>query len=63
MNNRKKIIYTVLICMLVNNVYTFAEKKDSIKEEIESNKNKIESLQEEKENLNSQIEEEKNQLN
>lgn len=63
MNNRKKIIYTVLICMLVNNVYTFAEKKDSIKEEIESNKNKIESLQDEKENLNSQIEDEKNQLN
>lgn len=62
MNNRKKIIYTILICMLVNNVYAFAEKKDSIKEEIESNKNKIESLQEEKENLNSQIEDEKNQL-
>ena len=62
MNNRKKIIYTILICMLVNNVYVFAEKKDSIKEEIESNKNKIESLQEEKENLNSQIEDEKNQL-
>ena len=62
MNNRKKIIYTVLICILVNNTYAFATKKDSIKEEIESNKNKIENLQEEKENLNSQIEEEKNQL-
>lgn len=62
MNNRKKIIYTLLICILVNNAYAFAEKKDSIKEEIESNKNKIESLQDEKENLNNQIEEEKNQL-
>ena len=41
MNNRKKIIYTLLICILVNNAYAFAEKKDSIKEEIESNKKKM----------------------
>ncbi|WP_279325454.1 peptidoglycan DD-metalloendopeptidase family protein [Clostridium sp. D53t1_180928_C8] len=62
MNNRKKVIYAVIICMMINNTYVFAEKSDSIKEEIENNKNKIESLEDEKEKVNSSIEEEKNQL-
>jgi len=44
MNNRKKVLYAIIICMMINNTYAFAEKSDSIKEEIENNKNKIESL-------------------
>ena len=62
MNNRKKVVYALIICMMINNTYVFAEKSDSIKEEIENNKNKIESLEDEKEKINSSIEEEKNQL-
>ena len=45
MNNRKKVLYAIIICMMINNTYAFAEKSDSIKEEIENNKNKIESLE------------------
>lgn len=62
MNNRKKVLYAIIICMMINNTYAFAEKSDSIKEEIENNKNKIESLEDEKEKINNSIEEEKNQL-
>ena len=58
MNNRKKVLYAIIICMMINNTYAFAEKSDSIKEEIENNKNKIESLEDEKEKINNSIEKE-----
>lgn len=59
----KKIIFILLLCFIVNSSYAFAEKSDSIKNEIESNKNKIENLEEEKNNVNNKIENEKNELN
>lgn len=62
MKFKNKVLFTVIICFLVNTSYVFAEKSDSIKEEIESNKNKIESLEDEKSNINSKIENEESQL-
>ena len=41
MKFKNKIIYAVLIILLINTNYVFAEKSDSIKNEIEDNKNKI----------------------
>lgn len=40
MKFKNKIIYAVLIILLINTNYVFAEKSDSIKNEIEDNKNK-----------------------
>lgn len=63
MKLRKKIIFILLLCFIGNSSYAFAEKSDSIKSEIESNKNKIENLEDEKNNVNNKIENEKNELN
>ena len=62
MKFKNKIIYAVLIILLINTNYVFAEKSDSIKNEIEDNKNKIESLEEEKSNLNSEIQGKKDEV-
>lgn len=59
----RKVIYILVLCFLVNNSYAFAEKSDSIKNEIESNKNKIENLEDEKNNINNKIENERSELN
>ena len=41
MKFKNKIIYAVLIILLINTNYVFAEKSDSIKNEIEDNKNTL----------------------
>ncbi|WP_196001298.1 M23 family metallopeptidase [Clostridium sp. 1001271B_151109_B4] len=63
MKFKNKIIYAVLIILLVNTNYVFAEKSDSIKNEIEDNKSKIESLKDEKYNLNNEIQDKKDEIN
>lgn len=63
MKFKNKIIYAVLIILLVNTNYVFAEKSDSIKNEIEDNKSKIESLEDEKYNLNNEIQDKKDEIN
>lgn len=56
MNFKDKIIYSVIIALTINTSYVFAEKSNSIKNEINENKDKIQSLEEEKSNINNQIE-------
>lgn len=63
MKSKNKIIYALLIILLVNTNYVFAEKSDSIKNEIEDNKSKIESLEDEKSNLNNEIQGKKDEVN
>lgn len=63
MKSKNKIIFALLIILLVNTNYVFAEKSDSIKNEIEDNKSKIESLEDEKSNLNNEIQGKKDEVN
>ena len=44
MNFKDKIIYSVIIALTINTSYVFAEKSNSIKNEINENKDKIQSL-------------------
>ena len=63
MNFKDKIIYSVIIALTINTSYVFAEKSNSIKNEINENKDKIQSLEEEKSNINNQIEKNQNGMN
>ena len=62
MNFKDKIIYSVIIALTINTSYVFAEKSNSIKNEINENKDKIQSLEEEKSNINNQIEKNQNEI-
>lgn len=62
MNFKDKIIYSVIIALTINTSYVFAEKSNSIKNEINENKYKIQSLEEEKSNINNQIEKNQNEI-
>lgn len=58
----KKCIFLLLIILIISNINVFAEDSDSIKEEINSNNNKIEELEDEVDSIKEQIEIENDEL-
>lgn len=62
MNFKNKIIYFVMISLTINGGYAFAEKSNSIKDEINENKDKIQNLEDEKSNINNKIQEKQKEI-